>query len=385
MQPSSGIASLSVSFDATQHADIVSYNWNFGDGNGAQGPSQVHVYDTPGTYTTELTVTDTNGDTYATQRNVYVFADLDNGSAIVPNTVLFHDGFNYAASRNDPNAGNAFTSAGWGGFKSEASTPGAKGYIYTTDTIPGYSGPFPGANSSRVLVIEALPSSLGDRSTGFWGDMQTDFYLQYGDVNSPTDTVPSNVWFQFWIYPTGNFDHYMKLIYPCRGDYPCQDLKWLMYFGTVSAEPHWIFNGLADIDGPASDTFLRINAPGASYSVPSYWGGSPDYGHQDLSEMLVANRWTKVKFHVDTSGPQGRYEAWLKPLGGPEVKVAEWYGDVTPNFTWPNSPGGHRQFRMPTTIGTWRMLSEEFNFDSITYMDDFSMATSEDDLPVYPY
>ena len=57
---------------------------------------------------------------------------------------------------------------------------------------PGYSGSFPGIDSTRVLAIEARPGSLGS---------QTDFYLQFGDENAPQGSVPADVWFQFWIYP----------------------------------------------------------------------------------------------------------------------------------------------------------------------------------------
>jgi hypothetical protein len=69
----------------------------------------------------------------------------------------------------------------------------------------------------------------------------------------------------------------------------------------------------------------------------------------------------------------------MKPLNGSWVKVAEWIDGVTSDFAWtiPQSDvGGHHVFRMPTTID---------DFDSWIYLDDFAMATSEDDLPVYPY
>ncbi len=40
---------------------IVSYDWDFGDGNSASGVSQTHSYSSPGEYTVQLTVTDNNG------------------------------------------------------------------------------------------------------------------------------------------------------------------------------------------------------------------------------------------------------------------------------------------------------------------------------------
>ena len=46
-------------------------------------------------------------------------------------------------------------------------------------------------------------------------------------------------------------------------------------------------------------------------------------GQTSLEERIVANRWTLVKLHFDTSRTSAQYEAWLTPLGGKTVKVAE--------------------------------------------------------------
>lgn len=56
-----------VQFNASGSLDtdgaIIKYVWNFGDGDSATGPSPVHVYQNPGTYTVRLTVTDDSGTT----------------------------------------------------------------------------------------------------------------------------------------------------------------------------------------------------------------------------------------------------------------------------------------------------------------------------------
>lgn len=99
----------------------------------------------------------------------------------------------------------------------------------------------------------------------------------------------------------------------------------------------------------------------------------------------MANRWTLVKLHMDTSSTSGRYEAWLAPLGGRPVKVVEWIDGVTKDFSWripAEKVGGYRAFRMPTTIGGWGERAKD-NKDCWIYMDDFAMASSEEALPEY--
>jgi len=106
-------------------------------------------------------------------------------------------------------------------------------------------------------------------------------------------------------------------------------------------------------------------------------------GQTNTSERITANRWTLVKIHLDTSTQSGKYEAWMRPLGGSWTKTAEWIDGVTPGFTWTisaNHVGGHRTFRMPSTIGR---ASGSSNYDAWIYMDDFAMARSEAGLPLY--
>ncbi|WP_324027975.1 PKD domain-containing protein [Maribacter sp. BPC-D8] len=55
---------LEVTFDSSASTDnvgIVSYTWDFGDGNGSTNPNPIHTYIEEGTYNVTLTVTDENG------------------------------------------------------------------------------------------------------------------------------------------------------------------------------------------------------------------------------------------------------------------------------------------------------------------------------------
>jgi|GEM_PF-1800736 len=60
----STLNNLEVTFDSSESTDnvgIVSYTWDFGDGNGSTSANPVHAYETSGTYDVTLTVTDGNG------------------------------------------------------------------------------------------------------------------------------------------------------------------------------------------------------------------------------------------------------------------------------------------------------------------------------------
>lgn len=302
-----------------------------------------------------------------------------------PEDLLFFDSFEYAVGRNEANAETLFQQNGhWTGAKTEqAGAADANGYLYTVTSIPGYSGVFPGGASSRVLVMEARPGSEG---------FQTDFYLEYGDGENPAnnDRIPGNVWFQFWIYINHHgeqlslVDARNKFIYPCNGSYPCQTGKWLVSLIDNSYEPYWLSLGSPSSTGGflmnAANTFNGIAE--VTNTNASAYDNRYKLGHTDVSERVSINRWTLVKLHIDTSTPSGRYEAWMRPLGGAWIKVAEWIDGATSGFTWTVASthvGGHRTFRMPSTMGR----ASGSGYDSWYYMDDFAMARSEAGLPIY--
>jgi hypothetical protein len=74
MVPSRPVAGQEVTFTGSASGDVNSYTWTFGDGSMETGQRVTHVYEEPGDYTVELTVT--NGDTEATSRTVNVGSQL---------------------------------------------------------------------------------------------------------------------------------------------------------------------------------------------------------------------------------------------------------------------------------------------------------------------
>ena len=66
-----------MSFDASGSSDnvgIVSYEWDFGDGNTGTGLITAHVYTEPGIYTVTLTVRDATGNVDTGSRTITVNA-----------------------------------------------------------------------------------------------------------------------------------------------------------------------------------------------------------------------------------------------------------------------------------------------------------------------
>jgi serine protease len=97
--PSSGAAPLTVQFDAAASSDpdgsIAAYSWNFGDGTAAaSGVTVTHVFQTAGTRTVTLTVTDNIGATNSTTRQVTVSPPVDT----TPNVFTFVDQINVPVS-----------------------------------------------------------------------------------------------------------------------------------------------------------------------------------------------------------------------------------------------------------------------------------------------
>ena len=131
--PYQGTTGSPVAFDGSASSDpdgtIVSYDWTFGDGGTASGATPTHAYNSAGTYTVTLTVTDDTGRTAAATTSATVQ---------VPNVGENLYAANCADCHGDP----------WSGPAVDPSLPGLKrvtgarsctitGAIFGTSVFPG--------------------------------------------------------------------------------------------------------------------------------------------------------------------------------------------------------------------------------------------------------
>ena len=110
LDPTSGIAPLTVNFDGSGSYDpdgeIVSYDWDFGDGTTAWGETVSHTFNYPGVYTVTLTVIDDQGSTGSdtieinagsgfTNQSPVAVVSSDSTSGVAPLTVNFDGSGSY--------------------------------------------------------------------------------------------------------------------------------------------------------------------------------------------------------------------------------------------------------------------------------------------------
>jgi PKD repeat protein len=105
-----GLVPLSVNFDASGSKDpdgnIISYNWNFGDGESSDEIYPIHTYIQPGIYTVQLTVTDSDEAIGTTTLEIVVTEEIPEvainfqpSNAEVPEGFLPDSGHSYNEER----------------------------------------------------------------------------------------------------------------------------------------------------------------------------------------------------------------------------------------------------------------------------------------------
>jgi serine protease len=148
-----GFAPLTVRFDGRASSDsdgsVASYLWNLGNGSPAAIAAPTALYNTPGEYTTQLTVTDNSGATAVTTTTVYVAATTDTfalaGGFSVPDT----------AFADCDTAGNGAASCNFGAANAQAiQSPATVGghAALATDFADDFNLSFAGGETISLAV-----------------------------------------------------------------------------------------------------------------------------------------------------------------------------------------------------------------------------------------
>ena len=92
--PNPASAGSGIVFDARSSSEalgsIIAYNWTFGDGAAASGPTASHAYGAPGNYPVSLTVTNDAGQTNTTSRVVTVYSPPPPAASVAPPSNVSH-------------------------------------------------------------------------------------------------------------------------------------------------------------------------------------------------------------------------------------------------------------------------------------------------------
>lgn len=108
-----------VLFDATTstttNATIVSYRWDFGDGDSASGRTAQHDFGDPGTFSVTLVVTDSIGRTNSITQNVTVIQGTLPTAVIVasPSAATVGQAINFNGSTSKPAPGRSISNFEW--------------------------------------------------------------------------------------------------------------------------------------------------------------------------------------------------------------------------------------------------------------------------------
>jgi len=149
-----GTNGLTVAVDGTASSDpdgsIASYAWTFGDGGTASGATAGHAYAAAGTYTVTLKVTDNQGATASTSKQVTVSS--------TSGTTLAKDTFQRTVSSG---WGTADTGGSWTGSGSGASYNVGSGFGQMIDP----------AGASKTQTLGSVSTSRSDSTVTFTTDV----------------------------------------------------------------------------------------------------------------------------------------------------------------------------------------------------------------------
>ncbi|MCL5963261.1 MAG: PKD domain-containing protein [Candidatus Thermoplasmatota archaeon] len=175
--PSTGTAPLTVSFSGSVSGGTTpySYAWNFGDGNTGTGQTISHVYNSSGTYTATLTVTDNSGTTATSTAQISASSVPNNGALTISNVTINTSTTDLMVNWNSNDAATSSIEVGsssgnynYGTFQGTDSSSGLSHSITIGGAAPGVTYYFrvsatAGSNtvwSSELNVVTNTPTNM---------------------------------------------------------------------------------------------------------------------------------------------------------------------------------------------------------------------------------
>jgi PKD repeat protein len=304
--PISGRAPLTVSFDASGSTDadgtIASYAWTFGDTGTGTGATPQHTYNTDGTFTATLTVTDNEGATGTFSRVITVAPPVGSVSVTVKDT----NGVGIAGAAVVATVGGA----------SRSGTTDASGVALVTNVLVG-TGTV--AVSRETFVSKSVPVTVTANTT-------TPLEVELVRITSATGGVLTTSSPVAVASPDGKTLEFSIQVVVVNER--SEEVKGLLAsaFSLRACTPDAATpenDCLAVSSGVVADVAYTVLGPGADPSFQEVAGGAP----QPYAAVLMFDQSGSITRNDPTDARLFSAKEFLRNLGGSDVGAMAAFAD----------------------------------------------------------
>ena len=358
----SALVGQEITFDASNSSDpdgeIVSYRWDFGDGNVGEGKVVTHAYTQVGEYNVRLTVTDNDGMTDTKERKIQIYelkrGDLlfGLGTSVIPG-YWSHVGM-YIGDREVVESHSRYTNDGRGGVG--------------ITTLSSWFTRYPTWAAVRVLTTDQVREEAINWAKPFDGSLYEFQFWQKNPQIEPWDSSNYNAW-RLWGALCGdpNWEWYYRIY---REAWYCSEFVWAAYLNATNGGIDLEYG--PDITGITPDEiFLDDN----TRTIAAAYNGGPQPGIvilakspvdievYDPDNLVVSKSLIEIEgaiYGEDDINGDGSLEDWI---GIPEPKTGEYLIKVIPE---PGaSPRATYTLEVLLGDGTTIILAENVQISSI--------------------
>jgi gliding motility-associated-like protein len=303
-----GCDTLTVNFTDFSSADVVTWNWTFGNGNTStlqNPPSQ--FYNSPNSYNVQLDVSSNNGCVNSITQVIDVFQSPV--PAFSPTSVCMNDLAAFT-DLSTSSAGDPIITWGWDFGDGNSSTNQNPTHVYTVagpvNVILDVSTAFCSASDTVVVTVETVPiagftpditsgcSPLGVNFTNTSSVNATSYFWDFGDGNTSTATNPVYTFINNF-----GFDTTFNVMLIAQTTFGCVDTIFQPI--TVFPNPSASFTDNAILDcAPLIVNFTNTSTGGVSYSwdfgdgTPIDNSVNPTHVYQNLTQFIDNNTVTLI-------------------------------------------------------------------------------------------